>query len=114
MADSKPISPTTAYLLMSLTALFWGGNFVIGRAATGTIPPLTLAWARWTGASLLILPFVAHHLWRDWPQIRQLFCVEVLVADPTLIVSISAEVRLLSTVVSLGYFASTFTAMQLQ
>ena len=71
MPDAKPISAQTAYLLMTLTALFWGGNFVIGRAATGTIPPLTLAWVRWTGASLLVLPFVAHHLWRDRTLIRE-------------------------------------------
>jgi drug/metabolite transporter (DMT)-like permease len=62
---TAPIAPRTAYLFMSLTALFWAGNFVIGRAATGTIPPLTLAWGRWAGAALLVLPFAAPHLWRD-------------------------------------------------
>jgi drug/metabolite transporter (DMT)-like permease len=71
-AASKPIAPATAYLLMSLTALFWAGNFVIGRAVTTTtIPPLTLAWGRWAGASLVILPFALWHLWGDWPVIRQ-------------------------------------------
>ena len=34
-ASAKPISAATAYLLMTLTALFWAGNFIIGRAATG-------------------------------------------------------------------------------
>jgi drug/metabolite transporter (DMT)-like permease len=67
----KPISAATAYLLMTLTALFWAGNFIIGRAATGVIAPLTLAWARWTGAALLILPFVWRHLVADWPEIRR-------------------------------------------
>jgi drug/metabolite transporter (DMT)-like permease len=71
LSSTKPIAPTTAYLLMTLTALFWGGNFIIGGAATGVIPPLTLAWARWTGAALLILPFVWRHLRADWPEIRR-------------------------------------------
>jgi drug/metabolite transporter (DMT)-like permease len=65
MPEAKPIPASTAYLLMSLTALFWAGNFVIGRAAAGTIPPLTLAWARWAGAAALILPFAAYRLWLD-------------------------------------------------
>ena len=65
MASHQPISPATAYVFMSLTALFWAGNFVIGRAATGTIPPLTLAWARWAGAAALILPFALPYVWRD-------------------------------------------------
>jgi hypothetical protein len=43
MSPAHRISPRTAYVLMTLTAAFWAGNFVIGRAATGTIPPLTLA-----------------------------------------------------------------------
>jgi drug/metabolite transporter (DMT)-like permease len=68
---SRSISPGTAYLLMTLTAAFWAGNFVIGRAVTaGTVPPFTLAWARWTGASLFILPFALPYLWADWPKIR--------------------------------------------
>jgi drug/metabolite transporter (DMT)-like permease len=71
MPSQPSISARTAYLLMSLTALFWAGNFVIGRAATGTIPPLTLAWARWTGAAVLILPFAAAKLKADWTQIRR-------------------------------------------
>ena len=65
------ISPRMAYALMTLTALFWAGNFVIGRGATeGIVPPLTLAWARWTGASLFLLPFVWQHLRTDWPRMR--------------------------------------------
>lgn len=71
MSPQAPISARTAYVFMTLTAMFWAGNFVIGRAATGTIPPLTLAWARWAGAALLILPFAAGHLRADWPAIRK-------------------------------------------
>lgn len=65
------VSARTAYLLMTLTALFWAGNFVIARAATnGAVPPFTLAWARWAGASLFIMPFAWKYLRDDWPAIR--------------------------------------------
>jgi len=64
------------YLLLSLTSLFWAGNTVIGRAIVGHVPPITLAFIRWSGAFLLLLPFAAAHLRRDWPAIRK--CAGVL------------------------------------
>ena len=36
-----------AYLYLSLAALFWSGNFVVGRAVHGRIPPIGLAFWRW-------------------------------------------------------------------
>ncbi|MDA7947255.1 MAG: DMT family transporter [Hyphomicrobiaceae bacterium] len=60
-----------AYLLLSLTALFWAGNFVVGRGMHEHVPPIALAWARWTLASLIILPFALPHIRRDWPIIRK-------------------------------------------
>jgi drug/metabolite transporter (DMT)-like permease len=59
------------YLLLSLTSLFWAGNTVLGRFIVGHVPPMTLAFIRWLGASLILLPFAAPHLARDWPTIRK-------------------------------------------
>lgn len=59
-----------AYLLLSFTALFWSGNFVLGRGVHEHVPPIALAWTRWTFAALIILPFAVPHLRRDWPVIR--------------------------------------------
>jgi drug/metabolite transporter (DMT)-like permease len=59
------------YLLLSLTALFWAGNVVLGRFVAGHIPPMTLSFVRWAGAFLVLLPFAARHLVRDWPTIRR-------------------------------------------
>lgn len=42
------------YLLLTLTALFWGGNAVAGKFAAGSIPPLTLTALRWTGAAAIL------------------------------------------------------------
>src|SRR5438045_2678878 len=58
------------YLLLSVTALCWAGNAIVGRLAAGHIPPVTLSFLRWSFAFLLILPFAWKHLVRDWPAIR--------------------------------------------
>ena len=58
------------YLLLSITALCWAGNAIVGRLAAGHIPPVTLSFLRWTFAFLIILPLAWSHLRRDWPAIR--------------------------------------------
>ena len=59
------------YLLLSLTSLFWAGNTIIARYVVGHVPPVTLACIRWGGAFLIVLPFAAPHLARDWLTIRK-------------------------------------------
>jgi drug/metabolite transporter (DMT)-like permease len=68
------------YLLLSLTALFWAGNAIVGRFAAGHIPPVTLSFLRWSGAFLIVLPFAWHHLVRDWAAIRGRLGMMVLVS----------------------------------
>src|SRR5436190_554997 len=58
------------YLLLSITALCWAGNAVVGRLAAGHIPPVTLSFLRWSLAFLIILPLAWKHLVRDWGAIR--------------------------------------------
>lgn len=64
-------SDAIAYGLLTLTALFWGGNFVVGRAVSADIPPIALAWWRWCFALGLILPFCLVPLWRKRRQLWQ-------------------------------------------
>ncbi len=52
-------------LLLTLTSAFWAGNFVIGRAIVGHVPPVTLACLRWVLAALILLPFAWQHLKQD-------------------------------------------------
>lgn len=52
-----------AFVLLGLTTLFWGGNFVVGKAVSSQIPPIALAWWRWAFAVLVILPFTLPRLW---------------------------------------------------
>lgn len=59
------------YLLLSITALCWAGNAIVGRLAAGHIPPVTLSFLRWSLACLVVLPFAWKHLVRDWAAIRR-------------------------------------------
>jgi drug/metabolite transporter (DMT)-like permease len=58
------------YVLLSITALCWAGNAIVGRLAAGHIPPVTLSFLRWSLAFLIILPFAWRYLAQDWPAIR--------------------------------------------
>ncbi|MGH6673772.1 MAG: DMT family transporter, partial [Xanthobacteraceae bacterium] len=68
------------YLLLALTSLFWAANTILGRFVVGHIPPITLAFIRWSGACLILMPFAARHLLRDWAEIRKHAGVMVLLA----------------------------------
>jgi drug/metabolite transporter (DMT)-like permease len=58
------------YLLLSLTALFWAGNMVLGRGIRSDVPPIALAFWRWSIAFALVLPFALPHLRAQWPKLR--------------------------------------------
>lgn len=57
------------FLLLTLTALFWAGNFVLGRALKSSIPPVSLAFWRWMLALFILLPFSIAHLRSQWPEL---------------------------------------------
>ncbi len=58
---------SSAWTLLFLGNLFWTGNIIIGRAIVGNVPPVTLAYFRWTGAFLIAVGFAWPMLRRDWP-----------------------------------------------
>jgi drug/metabolite transporter (DMT)-like permease len=68
------------YLLLSLTSLFWAGNTIIGRGIVGHVPPMTLAFIRWAGAAVILLPFAVGHIARDLPIIRKHAAIMTLLA----------------------------------
>lgn len=53
------------YLLLVLATLFWAGNFVVSKAVVATVPPITLAFGRWSLAFLFVLPFAYPYLKQD-------------------------------------------------
>src|SRR5512134_1522278 len=58
-----------AYTLLVLTALFWAGNWVLARGIQGHMSPIAMAFWRWFGALVILLPFIAGPMVRQWPTI---------------------------------------------
>ena len=60
-----------AYLLLTLTALCWAGNAILGRLAVGQVSPMALVSLRWLGALGLLAVFAHAQVRRDWPLMRE-------------------------------------------
>lgn len=60
-----------AYAALVLVTVLWSGNAIIGRAVRFDVPPVTLSFGRWLIASLVLLPWSAPAIRRDWPVVRQ-------------------------------------------
>jgi drug/metabolite transporter (DMT)-like permease len=56
--------------LLTVAAVFWSGNHIVGRAMGGHVPPLAVSALRWLIPAILMWPWVRPHLARDWPAIR--------------------------------------------
>ncbi|GGI17351.1 transporter [Gottfriedia solisilvae] len=54
--------PIFYMLLLLLTSLIWGGNFVVGKTLVGHASPMTLTTLRWAIAILFLFPLV---LWKE-------------------------------------------------
>jgi len=71
-----------AYALMALTPATFCSNMLIARVTADTIPPVALAFWRWTVAALILLPFVAKPLWRArkalWRELPDLLLLGAL------------------------------------
>jgi drug/metabolite transporter (DMT)-like permease len=50
------------YILLVLCVLFWSANFVIGRFVSQDIEPIELAFFRWFGVFVVVLPFLILHV----------------------------------------------------
>ncbi|MQR95903.1 DMT family transporter [Fictibacillus phosphorivorans] len=59
------------YVLLVVANLIWGGNFVIGRAITSSLPPVTLSFLRWCTAFLIFLPFAVPFLRKEWQMLKK-------------------------------------------
>jgi drug/metabolite transporter (DMT)-like permease len=76
----QAISP---FLLLTLAALFWGGNVVLGRAVAERIPPITLNSLRWAIALAILAPATLSQLRGKGHLIRKWFVPLVILAIPS-------------------------------
>lgn len=56
---------------LAVVMLLWAGNSIVGRAVRDDVPPFTLAFVRWVGALLIVLPFAWRHLKGDAAALRR-------------------------------------------
>lgn len=54
-----------SFAALALVMLLWAGNSIVGRAVRDDVPPFTLAFVRWMGALIVVLPFAWRHLQTD-------------------------------------------------
>src|SRR5262249_29760029 len=71
---------SSAWTLLVFACLFWAGNIIIGRAVAGRVPPITLAYWRWTGAVIVAIGFAWPFLKRDWPILRRRWGILLLLS----------------------------------
>ena len=85
------------YLLLAIAPLCWASNAVLARGVVHIIPPVSLAFWRWTIASLLLWPFAHQHAKRDWPLLirhcKTLFFLSFTFATSTLEMGLNLPVR---------------------
>ncbi len=55
-----------AFLMVAVAPLCWSGNIVLAKGVATLIPPVALAFWRWTVAFLILLPLTWPTLRRDW------------------------------------------------
>lgn len=66
----KSLSRPQVYAFLVLVMILWTGNSIVARAIHEQIPPFTLAFGRWTGASAIVLPFAWRRIMADRAAIR--------------------------------------------
>ncbi len=63
-----------AYLMLTLCAFFWSGNFIVGKFATlYEVPPLTLNFFRWLIVWIILIPFTAKDIFINIKIIKEKF-----------------------------------------
>ena len=67
-------------LLLVLATVLWGGNFVIGRAVAGNIPPITLAFLRWIVAFIVFFPIAFSRTKKEWHMLKKHFGIVLILA----------------------------------
>ena len=82
-----------------LAALFWSGNFIVGKFATlFQVPPLTLNAFRWISVWFILLPFTYKEIYNNFDYIKKNF----------LVISFMGIITI-STFNSVVYFALNYT-----
>ncbi|UCZ54181.1 DMT family transporter [Bacillus shivajii] len=84
------------YIIITAAMLFFSGNFIVGKALQGTIPPFTLALFRFLSAALFLLPFcyktvmLNHSLWKkEWKPLLGLSITGIVLFNGCLYLAVN-------------------------
>ena len=61
------------YILLSLAACFWGGNYVVGHLLVAEVNPIVLSAARWILTALLLVALYFRQVRDQWPAMKASF-----------------------------------------
>ena len=88
-----------AYTFLTFAALFWSGNFIVGKFATlFEVPPLTLNFLRWVTVWFILIPFTIKEILAKKNYIKEnFFAIGIM------------GILSISTFNSVVYFALNFT-----
>jgi drug/metabolite transporter (DMT)-like permease len=70
----------SAWALLAAANLFWAGNIVLARGLAGHVPPISLAYWRWTGAFIIAIGFAWPRLKADFPVMLRRWKMMLLLA----------------------------------
>lgn len=59
-----------AYILLVLTTFFWSLNYPFVRFYRDDVPPVAMAFWRWSIALAILLPFAWRAVRSEWPKVR--------------------------------------------
>ena len=57
------------YALLTIAPLCWAGNVVVARGIVDPFPPVSLAFWRWSLATMILLPFAGKQAVHDWKTV---------------------------------------------
>ncbi|CEJ63701.1 MULTISPECIES: DMT family transporter [Citrobacter] len=61
------------YILLSLAACFWGGNYVVGHILVADVNPIVLSAARWIFTALVLMTLYFRQVAEQWPMMKKSF-----------------------------------------
>ncbi|MDG5786304.1 DMT family transporter [Evansella sp. AB-P1] len=84
------------YILLTMAMLFFSGNFIVGKAFEGVVPPFTLALFRFVSALVFLLPLcyktvmLNHPLWKkEWKPLLGLSICGIVLFNGCLYLSVN-------------------------
>jgi drug/metabolite transporter (DMT)-like permease len=93
------------YIFALAATGIWSGNFIVARNLADTVPPVSIAFWRWTVAVLVFTPFVLRQVIRDWPILKKHL--------PYLVISAVFGVTIFNTLIYIAGHTSTVINLSL-